>query len=172
MSSMQRRSFMGSLLGTAALGSWYSPAALALPQQPDSEWLVLYRAEQADSAAFAQVLEEAGCSIQPLAADVVRQWRDGLGAEFAAGKRLLLGLGSWDDQILIQGLAAEQRRYPLLLLQHPLKLQQAAWAGNHATELLHALQNGSPARQTALEALAQRHALQPDTPALFSWVIG
>ena len=176
MSKMQRREFMGSVLGGAALGSLHSPAALAqllveaAPSRAD--WLVLYRADESDSRAFAQTLADAGCTTRALAADVVRQWRDGLGAELAQGKGLLLGLGSWDDQILLQGLAAEQRRHPLLLLQHAYRNQPAGWPAMHAQELLQALQTGSPARQSALEALARRQALQPATPARFSWVIG
>lgn len=176
MSALKRRDFMGSLLGGAALGGWSAPAALAqlaaAATPASADWLVLYRAAQPESVAFAQALEAAGCSTRALEADVVRQWRDGLGAEPGSGKRLLLGLGSWDDQILLQGLAAEQRRHPLLLLQHPLRAQPPAWAGDHAQELLSALQAGSPSRQTALAALARRHALQPAAPALFSWVIG
>lgn len=176
MGRMHRRDFMGSLLGGAALGSLHSPAALAqwavTRPSASADWLVLYRADQADSAGFAQTLAEAGCATRALAADVVRQWRGGLGAELAVPKRLVLGLGSWDDQILLQGLAAEQRRHPLLLLQHPLQARADGWATGHALELLQALQAGNPARQVALEALARRHARQPATPARFSWVIG
>lgn len=176
MGRMHRRDFMGSLLGGAALGGLQSPAAFAQLLMTSSsaaaDWLVLYRADQADSAGFAQTLAEAGCATRALAADVVRQWRDGLGAEAAVPGRLLLGLGSWDDQLLLQGLAAEQRRHPLLLLQHPPQTRTGTWATGHAQELLQALQSGSPARQAALESLARRHALQPAAPARFSWVIG
>lgn len=175
MSTLPRREFMGSLLGGAAFGGLHSSATFArladLPPPSGRDLLVVYRAERADSAAFAQTLAAAGCATRVLAVDIVRQWRDGLGPELLAGHRLMLGLGTWDDQILLQGLAAEQGQRPLLLLQHPLQRQLAGWASDHAQELLHALQAGSPARDAALAALAQRHALQPETPALFSWVI-
>lgn len=177
MSTLDRRDFVAGLLrfsgvsAVAAASPLLQAAALAGTSQ-DSV-LVLWRPGLGESEAFAQAWSQAGCSTQVLATDVVRQWRDGLSAQFAGGQRLLVGLGSWDDQVLLQGLAAEQRRHPLLVLQHALKAQQAGWAEAHAQELQTLLLQVSSAQQhAALQALARRRSLQPDTPSLFSWVLG
>lgn len=184
-----RRGFLGSLLFASVSGVVGNAAlaqAGALPATDPAAILVLYRATQPESVAFARAWAAAGCTTQALATDVVRQWRDGLGAQFAGGKRLLVGMGNWDDQLLLQGLAAEQRRHPLLVLQHPLRAQEADWAAVHAQELQALLQRtagesqqlGQQHReqlqqtQAALQALAQRSLLQPATPSLFSWVLG
>jgi hypothetical protein len=177
MSGLQRREFIGSLLGFASVSGIAGPAALAnaqgLPMVAGDKTLVLYRAGQGDSAAFAAAWAAVGHATLALDQDVVRQWRDGLGDKFEAGKRLLVGLGSWDDQVLLQGLAAEARRHPLLVMQHPLQSQQAGWAAAHAQELQVLLTQASGEQQEqALQALARRGNLQPTTPSLFSWVLG
>jgi len=177
MSALDRRDFLGSLLGFASVGGFAGSSALAqatgLYEVSSDSVLVLYRADLSESAAFAKAWAKAGFTTQALAGDVVRQWRDGLGKEFAAHKRLLVGLGNWDDQLLLQGLAAEARRHPLLVMQHPLKAQQSGWADTHALELQALLQRVSASQQEqALQALAQRNHLQPGTPSLFSWIMG
>lgn len=177
MSALERREFLGSLLGFASVSGFAGSSALTMAADLKTVTVesvqVLYRSDVSESAAFAEAWANAGFSTQALATDVVRQWRDGLGQEFAEQKRLLVGLGNWDDQLLLQGLAAEQRRHPLLVMQHPLKAQQAHWAETHAQELQILLQQASAAQQeAALQALARRNRLQPGTPSLFSWVLG
>lgn len=177
MSSLDRRNFLGSVLGFASVGGFAGAATLAqaaiLPAAASDAVLVLYRSEQPESAAFAAAWSAAGVATQALATDVVRQWRDGLGRHCGEYQRVLVGLGSWDDQVLLQGLAAEQRRHPLLVMQHPKKEQPAGWAELHAQELQVLLQQASTdQQQQVLRALAQRHNLQPRMPSLFSWVLG
>jgi hypothetical protein len=177
MSKVERRDFLGALLGCSGVAAVSGATPLlqagTLVQIKPDALLVLYRAGSADSEAFADVWAQTGCATQVLATDVVRQWRDDLDSRFAAGKRLLLGLGSWDDQVLLQGLAAERRRHPLLVMQHPLQAQQNDWARTHARELQSLLLGTAGAQQTqALQALAHRGTLQSATPSLFSWVLG
>lgn len=177
MSSLERREFLGSLLGFASVSGFAGASSLVqaagLRTSTKDSVLVLYRADASESTAFAKAWADAGFATQALATDVVRQWRDGLGNQFADQKRLLLGLGNWDDQVLLQGLAAEQHRHPLLVMQHPLKAQQADWAATHAQELQALLQHATATQQeTALQVLAQRSQLQPGTPSLFSWILG
>lgn len=177
MNPLDRRDFMAALLRfsgvSAAAGASSVLSAAGVGSAPDERVLVLHRAGHAEGEAFAQVWAEAGFATQALAPDVVRQWRDSLGAAFGAGRRLLVGLGNWDDQVLLQGLAAEQRRHPLLVLQHPLEAQQSGWAAAHALELQALLLQASAVQQEqALQALARRGSLQPATPSLFSWVLG
>jgi hypothetical protein len=177
MSALDRRDFLGSLLGFASISGFAGASALvqaeALRAVTPGSVLVLYRVDLPESAAFAQAWAKAGFTTQALAGDVVRQWRDGLGKEFGEHKRLLVGLGNWDDQLLLQGLAAEARRHPLLVMQHPLKAQQPGWADTHALELQALLQRVSASQQEqALQALAKRNHLQPGTPSLFSWIMG
>jgi hypothetical protein len=177
MSTLDRRDFIASVLGFASVGGFAGATTLAqaagLQSAASDAVLVLYRTDIQESAAFAAAWSDAGVGTQALAGDVVRQWRDGLGRQFGERQGLLVGLGSWDDQVLLQGLAAEQRRHPLLVMQHPLKEQQADWAVLHAQELQVLLQHASTDQQErALQALAKRHDLQLRTPSLFSWVLG
>jgi hypothetical protein len=177
MSVLDRRDFLGSLLGFASVSGFAGATTLveaaSLHTVTGDAVLVLYREGISESAAFASAWAAAGFATQALAADVVRQWRDGLGRQSGEQQRLLVGLGNWDDQVLLQGLAAEQRRHPLLVMQHPLKAQQLNWAVAHARELQILLQQASLSEQEhALQTLAQRSTLQPGTPSLFSWILG
>jgi hypothetical protein len=175
MSTLDRRGFLGTVLHCSGAGvlAGTSPLLQAQGLPAAATALVLYRAELPESNAFAQVWAEAGLATLPLACDVVRQWRDGLGAQFSVQQRLLIGLGSWDDQVLLQGLAAEQRRHLLLVMQHPLKLQAPGWAAQHARELVALTQQSAGAESDAsLQALAGRQHLRSGTPSLFSWVLG
>lgn len=177
MSALDRRDFLGSLLGFASVSGIAGASSLvqaaSLRAATNDSLLVLYRDDMSESTAFAKVWSESGFTAQALATDRVRQWRDGVGRQFGERKSLLLGLGNWDDLVLLQGLVAEQRRHPLLVMQHPLKAQEAGWAAAHAQELQILLHQASTTQQeAALQALARRNRLQPGTPSLFSWVMG
>lgn len=177
MSTLDRRSFIGRALSFSAVSGFAGAANFAQAEQlgklQNSNLLAVYRTASADSAAFAACLAAAGIATLALQDDVVRQWRAGLEAEFVQHNKLLLGMGNWDDFTLIKGLSAEARRFPLLTMQHPLKVQQQDWASRHAQELLTLtqLQNTAELEQ-ALESLAQRSSLQAQAPSLFSWIIG
>lgn len=173
MSTLDRRDFLGSMLGFASVSAVAGTAALAQAATVTSaSVLVLYRPGLGHSEEFAQAWAGAGFTTQALEADVVRQWRQNDGFQLGSRTQVLVGLGSWDDQVLLQGLAAEARRHPLLVMQHPLRLQHAGWAGAHAREVQALLQASAGQQGQALQALAQRSQLQAAAPALFSWVIG
>lgn len=177
MSTLNRRSFMGQALTFSSVGGFAGASTLLQARQLESlqqhKLLVLYRDSSIESSAFAAQLATAGIETRALTEDVVRQWRDGLEAELLTNNRLLLGMGNWADFTLLKGLAAEVRRFPLLAMQHPLKLQTQDWAQQHAQELLALTQLSNNAElDLALTALSKRNELEPLAPSLFSWVLG
>lgn len=129
--------------------------------------LVLYQAHDAHATAFADELAAAGFSTLALTDDPVRQWRDGLGRLVTEENFILLGLSNWSDYTLVRGLAAEQRRFPMLERQQR-KMAGTAWARQQAQDLL------AIAEATDLPQ-ALRHLQDTSTrgtlPSLFNWVI-
>jgi hypothetical protein len=177
MSTLDRRSFMGRALTFSAVSGFAGATSLASAEQlgilKNANLLVLYRASSSESAAFAASLATAGLDTQALQEDIVRQWRTGLDTEVMQQNKLLLGMGNWDDYTLIKGLAAEARRFPLLAMQHPLKLLEQDWTHDHAQEVLALVKLQDKSQlDRALTALGLRSTLAPQTPSLFSWIIG
>ncbi len=130
--------------------------------------LALYQAHDAHATAFADELAAAGIATLALTDDPVRQWRDGLGRLVIEENFILLGLGSWADYSMLRGLAAEQRRFPLLERQQR-KQAGTAWARQQARELL-ALADTDDL-QHALQELNGKPQTRSTAPSLFSWVI-
>jgi hypothetical protein len=163
-----RREF---LAGTAlALGS----AAVPLPMLAANTrrlagrpTLGLYQPHDPHATAFADELAAAGISTLALTDDPVRQWRDGLGKLVTEENFVLLGLGNWSDYTLLRGLAAEQRRFPLLEMQLR-KRAGTAWARQQARDLL-ALADANDL-QEALRTLQGAAPARSPAPSLFSWV--
>ncbi|HHX81981.1 MAG TPA: hypothetical protein GX696_03235 [Pseudomonadaceae bacterium] len=91
----------GTLLASTAKQSQYLEAAL-----------VLYREGNPAAREFAELMMREGRRASVMEADLVRQWRRGLGAYLNEGG-VLMGYSDWDDWLLVRGLAAEQRRFPL-----------------------------------------------------------
>ena len=160
----------------------FSTVSAAAPLNADSIWralqpvdagraLVLYRDSDPQASAFAATLAAGGIQVQALAQDPVRQWRDGLGELVQQQNLIVLGMGNWTDYILVRGLAAEQRRHPLLALQHARAQDHEDWASIHAQELLQACACDEDSLRQALAALAQRGNLVTAAPSLFSWVL-
>lgn len=112
MISLDRRQFC----------SWSSLALAGMPgtllastvvQSPRlEEALVLYRDVNPAAREFAELMVREGRQARAMEADLVRQWRRGLGAYLDEGG-LLMGYSDWNDWLLLRGLAAEQRRFPL-----------------------------------------------------------
>jgi hypothetical protein len=174
--SPRRRDFIaGTALVFASVSAFSgaAPDALRAPLRKlaGRQVLVLYRANDTESRLFAEALAAAGCATLALSDDPVRQWRDGLGRLLDEGF-LLLGLGNWTDYSILRGLAAEQRRFPLLEMQHRRQQASADWAGQTAQDLLAISAANTEELRLALQALAQKGQWQSAAPSLFSWVIG
>jgi hypothetical protein len=130
--------------------------------------LVLYQAHDPHATAFADELAAAGLSTLAMTDDVVRQWRDGLGRLVTEENFVLLGLSNWSDYLVVRGLAAEHRRFPMLERQQR-KMAGTAWARRQARDLL-ALADANDL-QEALLALKSGTEARTTAPSLFSWVV-
>jgi hypothetical protein len=133
--------------------------------------LVLYQAHEPHATAFADELAAAGFSTLAMTDDPVRQWRDGLGRLVLDENFVLLGLSNWADYMIVRGLAAEHRRFPLLERQQRKKAG-TAWARQQARDLL-ALADATDLPQALLQALREqdRAGSRGTQPSLFNWVI-
>lgn len=112
MMKLDRRDFCA-VSGASLLG--FAQAALA--QMPvrhaqQETTLVLFRAGNAASRAFAADMAAQGWPTRALESDLVRHWRHELGQRLNQGWALA-GQLDWDDWFLLRGLAAEQRHFPL-----------------------------------------------------------
>lgn len=97
--------------------------------------VILVTANDVNSKQFASVFAGLGMTVVTLGIDPVRQWRDGLSE--LVRKKAVLGLTQWSDYFMVRGLAAEQRKFPLLEAQRFLPEEQSeTWAEKHAYDLL------------------------------------
>ena len=133
--------------------------------------LVVYRQSEVQARQFASAFASVGITVQALGQDPVRQWRDGLGQQISEQGLMVTGMGNWADYTMIRGLAAEQRRLPLLELQHALGQNNPQWALVHAHELMQACACDRDSLRAALHALAARQTNSISVPSLFSWVL-
>jgi hypothetical protein len=58
--------------------------------------------------------------------DLVRMWRDDLGAELRNPETQLMGLTRWADLLIVRGLAAESRRH-LRFERHDTQSDAFTW---------------------------------------------
>lgn len=166
-SSFLALSSLPNYLNAAELGALKSQFS-ALNKQVG---IVVYKEGDENSLAFASVFADVGMTLVALGIDPVRQWRDGLAAELAAQQQPVIGLTNWPDYLLMRGLAAELRRYPVLEAQHKvLAGTDNAWASAYAHDLLEISEAES--LQDIQQALATAGATQPfGGRSLFSWII-
>ena len=129
--------------------------------------LVLHQAHDTHAVAFANEFARAGFATLALTDDPVRQWRDGLARLALEERFVLLGLGNWSDYVVLRGLTAEQRRYPMFELQLR-RMADSAWARQHARDLLMCAAADDP--RAALRNLS-RAAECITTTSSFSWII-
>ena len=135
--------------------------------------IVLYREDEIHSVAFADTLAKAGLESVALTDDLVRQWRDGMGAKAGRAGVPVLGLTSWPDYLLISGMAAEQRKHVQLHMQHAItRPGKPNWSASLALGFMHLPVTAD--RQT-IQSMAATHladdVIKPNTPTLFSWLI-
>lgn len=150
---------------TVPLNALASPQTRTLAARPA---LVLYQAHDAHATAFADEFAKAGFATLALTDDPVRQWRDGLGRLVLDENFVLLGLSNWADYSVLRGLAAEERRFPLLERQQR-KQVGTAWARQQARDLL--VLADADDLQAAARTLQDSSQPRNSAPSLFSWVI-
>jgi hypothetical protein len=167
-----RRDFLGTALAGTALALTSVPlpalAATATRKLAGRPALALYQPHDAHATAFADALAAAGIATLALTDDPVRQWRDGLGRLVTAENFILLGLGNWSDYLVLRGLAAEQRRFPLV--ERQLSRTAGTVAARREAQDLLALIDAADLQQ-ALQALNARTQARSAAPSMFSWVI-
>lgn len=111
--ALQRRDFLRAAV--APLGAMAAEASGFSDGGSDngpSDVLVVYRADDAQSVAFAQTMQASGMTAFALGPDVVRQWRDELQVLVVERGCRLLGRTGYADWFLLRGLAAEHRIFP------------------------------------------------------------
>jgi len=136
---------------------------------------VLYRAEEKSSLAFAETFARAGLETIALTDDLVRQWRDGLGDKIHQTGLPVVGLTHWTDYLMVNGLAAENRKQVLMEMQHPvLQPGKENWPVELAAGFLHlpATEGRKKIQDTVEQYLANQKAIKPGELTLFSWMIG
>lgn len=178
LQSVPRRRFLaatGTVLAVTATAALRQNglAAAALPESATQQpVLVLYRDSLALAREFALHSRAAGLPVLALAADPVRQWRDDLAALVGTAGWRIAGQGNWMDYSIVRGLAAEQRRLPLVTLQHGTTQLQRHGIKPLADLLLAFAQENDAQERICRHALLTDH---PDNnhprPDLFSWVI-
>ncbi|MFZ9584808.1 MAG: hypothetical protein ACO280_07595 [Pseudohongiellaceae bacterium] len=108
--ALKRREFLQQSAGLVALaGAGAATRSLALPA--GAGLCVLYQPAEPASTGFAALLQAQGAQCEPLAEDVVRQWRQQLRTRRLQGTKLL-GLTSYADFFVLRGLAGEERLFP------------------------------------------------------------
>lgn len=175
-----RRRFIkgtGTLVALGSLPAYLSADTVALRSTLDvlkkRQGIVLYKESELHSLAFADTLSQAGLKPVVLTDDLVRQWRDGLGQLIEKTRQPILGIGNWADYLVINGLAAEQRRHVLVELQHPVEqVGKQNWASTLALDYLHMPENANRKTvQAHFESSDGKEKIQPGTRTVFSWLI-
>lgn len=114
MPGLDRREFCSLSAAATLLGlTQVSQAGMTGAPVAAARTLVLYRSSNRASEGFAIAMAEQGWEPRALETDLVRQWRREFGTRLAQGWTLA-GRLDWDDWFLLRGLAAEQRRFPLV----------------------------------------------------------
>lgn len=106
--SLKRRGFLQQTAGAiavTAVGTVHANAG-------ETHSLVVYRADDAASRAFAEAMQAKGARVVALGNDVVRQWRNELQSLVVEQRYQLLGRTAYPDWFLLRGLAAEHRLFP------------------------------------------------------------
>lgn len=162
-----RREFLAGTAAAVTAASVPLPAfASGFRRFASRPLLVVYQEYDAHAAAFAAEFDAAGYATLALTDDPVRQWRDGLGRLVRDDNILMLGLTNWSDYLMLRGLAAEERRFPLFESQQA-KGRSVASAREHARTILALAEAGDA-------ALRELNAVPPPKgalPSLFSWAL-
>ncbi|GEM_PF-741077 len=175
-----RRQFMkgtGSLVALGSLPAYVRAGPEGLHGHlggiMDRQGIVVFRQDDAHSVAFAGTLEKAGLEAIALTDDPVRQWRDGLGDKVAASAGPVMGLTSWPDYLILNGLAAEHRKLVQLEIQHAV--EQTGHHNWSASLAIGYLQLPVKAGRDEVHELAKEflgeETVPVGTPSLFSWLI-
>ncbi|MES2624488.1 MAG: hypothetical protein V4628_04365 [Pseudomonadota bacterium] len=171
-----RRQFLAASSSALALAlvtpSVNAGSRIATPPVAGGNLLALYRATEYQAQEFAEKFARAGCIVRELSNDPVRQWRDYLGRLMMQNNVVLVGLSNWADYSILRGLAAEERRFPRMLMQHN-KDQPVVpnWPSREADTLLQLV--GSGTIDSGLIATRVNNEVITNTarPSLFSWII-
>ncbi len=137
--------------------------------------MVLYRADELHSFVFAETLANAGLKTVALTDDLVRQWRDGMGESIRSNNLPVVGLTNWTDYLMLNGMAAEDRKHVLIEMQHPVNQPaKQNWASELALGFLHLPAAGVRQNVQGLVEgfLSEQKTIQPGEATLFSWMIG
>jgi hypothetical protein len=112
--ALQRREFlkMTSVAPVGAMAATASVFADGGVANVTTDSLVVYRADDAASVAFAKAMEARGVQAFALGNDIVRQWRDELQELVVERGYRLTGRTGYADWFLLRGLAAEHRIFP------------------------------------------------------------
>jgi len=108
--SLQRRGFLQ--VGAVVLATVAPGRAMAARSAGGS--VVVYRADDAASVAFAAAMRAQAVPTFALGDDVVRQWRDELQALVVGKGYRMMGRTGYADWFMLRGLAAEHRIFPQL----------------------------------------------------------
>ena len=112
--ALQRREFL-KITSVAPVGAMAATASVFADDgvaKVATDSLVVYRADDAASAAFAKAMEAKGVPAFALGNDIVRQWRDELQELVVERGCRLTGRTGYADWFLLRGLAAEHRIFP------------------------------------------------------------
>lgn len=175
-----RRRFIrrtGSLVALGSLPAYLHADTTAFNAGVNSmlrqQGLVLFREEDAHSAAFAATMAEAGLETVALSDDLVRQWRDSLGDLVGRQSMTVIGLTNWADYLLINELSREQRKHVMLEIQHQMAKSSAInGAATLAAGYLHLPFTAD--RETLADFAREvvgNPPLQAGQRTLFSWLI-
>ena len=175
-----RRKFVkgtGSLVALGSLPAYLTASTeelnATLNELKQTQGLVLYRESDTHSIAFADMLSRAGLKAVALTDDLVRQWRDGLGNLARKAGVPILGLTNWPDYLIINGLAAEQKKRVQLELQHSVvQSGKENWSASLALDYMHLpLEADKKTIQNLAKEYQGEHTIKPNTSTLFSWLI-
>jgi hypothetical protein len=175
----RRRKFMkgtGSMVALGSLPAYLSADGndLSGMVEHSQAGIVLFRIDDMHSLNFAEIMGEAGYQKVALTDDPVRLWRDQLGAAVSQNSGPLVGLTGWADYLMVNGLAAEERRRALLEMQHPVNQHgHPQWASELAAEFLQlpTQSDKSKVKVAMKNMLSRQHAITPGELTLFSWMI-